>query len=46
VGCARPGGALVADLAVTNEMLGNGVLPAAEDDGNLIVISGSIVSAS
>ncbi len=29
---------------ITNEMLGNGVLPAAEDTGNLIVISGSIVA--
>ena len=29
---------------ITNEMLGNGVLPAAEDDGNLIVVSGSIIS--
>jgi hypothetical protein len=31
---------------IVNEMLGNGVLPAAEDTGNLIVVSGSIVSST
>jgi hypothetical protein len=29
---------------ITNEMLGNGVLPAAEDAGNLIILSGSLVT--
>jgi hypothetical protein len=29
---------------ITNEMLGNGVLPEAEDAGNLIVVSGSLLA--
>jgi hypothetical protein len=31
---------------ITNEMLGNGVLPAAEDTGNLIVLSGALTKAA
>lgn len=31
---------------ITNEMVGNGVLPAAEDVGNLIILSGHIVDES
>lgn len=29
---------------LTNEMLGNGVLPAAEDTGNLVVLSGDVIT--